>query len=59
MYLFKPKISAVPVEEEDYCLSELAELPIVIRYFEGNHLSMLDDPQLGEAINQYLQEGTP
>lgn len=54
VYLFRPKNVTVPFEAEDYCLSELAQLPIIIRYFEGNHLTMLQDPKLGEAIHEYL-----
>lgn len=55
VYLFKPKVTFIPEEEEDYCLSELTELPVEVRYFEGDHFTMLQNLELGHAINECLQ----
>lgn len=55
VYLFKPKVTFIQIDEEDYCLSELTEFPIEVKYFEGDHFTMLQDPELGRAINERLQ----
>lgn len=52
--LFKPKGSVTSTEAEDYGLSEITESLVQIRYLEGDHLTMLQDPKLGGAINKYF-----
>lgn len=52
--LFKPYLPSMELPEEDYGLSRFCFDPVEVRIFEGNHASMLENPDLAEAINSYF-----
>lgn len=49
--LVRPTEVAVVDIDEDYELSKLTEGTVQLRFIEGNHASMLDNPQLAQIIN--------
>ncbi|KAK9884293.1 hypothetical protein WA026_005245 [Henosepilachna vigintioctopunctata] len=52
--LFKPSTLSVTNFADDYKLSELCANLVEIRIFEGNHLTILENVEVGEAINGVL-----
>lgn len=56
VHLFKATVPTVTEIEEDYRLSELCHQPVDVRSFEGDHVSILDNPQLAVAVNDTLSE---
>lgn len=55
VYLCKPETVIVPVESDDYYLSELSHHPVTVRCFKGDHSTVLQNVDLGFAINSFLQ----
>lgn len=55
VYLCKPETVIVPVESDDYYLSELSQPQVIVRSFKGDHSTILQDVDLGVAINSFLQ----
>lgn len=55
VYLFTPKVAFEPEEVEGYCLLEHTEYPVEVKYLEGDHFTILQDSELGRAINECLQ----
>lgn len=52
--LFKPCLPSMELSDPDYGLSRFCYDPVEVRVFEGNHSSMLGNPELAEAINSYF-----
>ncbi|XP_044764578.1 fatty acid synthase-like [Coccinella septempunctata] len=52
--LFKPSTLSVQNFAEDYNLSRLCANLVEVRLFEGNHITILDNPSVAEAINEIL-----
>jgi fatty acid synthase, animal type len=50
--LVRPTEVSVIDIEEDYGLSRYTEQPINLKFIEGNHVTMLDNPKLGQIINE-------
>lgn len=53
VYLLKAKISVST--EKDYKLSKLCHRAVVVKVFEGDHLTILDNPRVAEEINQIIR----
>lgn len=51
--LFKPNQATLAMDH-DYLLQELCENPIEISTFEGNHLTITKNPQVGYAISNVI-----
>ncbi|XP_030748833.1 fatty acid synthase-like isoform X2 [Sitophilus oryzae] len=52
LVLLKPTLTSVVLKDADYGLSKLTETPVEVREFEGNHVSILENPGLAKAINE-------
>lgn len=52
--LIKPKLATVKNYDEDYKLSLHCVNPIEILYIEGNHQTVLQDPELADCTNEFL-----
>ncbi|XP_045465555.1 fatty acid synthase-like [Harmonia axyridis] len=52
--LFKPSTLSVQNFAEDYNLSRLCSNTVEVTLFEGNHITILDNPSVAEAINETL-----
>ncbi|KAK9875949.1 hypothetical protein WA026_011050 [Henosepilachna vigintioctopunctata] len=52
--LFKPSILSVQTLPDDYNLSRLCTKVAEVKIFEGNHISILENPSLAEAYNEIL-----
>ncbi|KAJ8969851.1 hypothetical protein NQ317_002334 [Molorchus minor] len=52
--LLKPKEEIVKDLPKDYGLSELFENPVEIQIFDGTHITILEDGELIDFINSYL-----
>lgn len=52
--LFKPYLPSMELSEEDYGLSRYCCDPVEVRAFEGNHVSVLANQDLAEAVNSYF-----
>jgi fatty acid synthase, animal type len=50
--LIRPTEVSVIDIDEDYGLSKYTEHPINLKFIEGNHLTMLENPKLGQIINE-------
>lgn len=48
----KPSEVSVTMEEEDYGVSEFARGPVQVKQLEGNHVTMLGNPELKQAIEE-------
>lgn len=57
VYLYKAKIQTISGLEEDFGLSELCHQKIQIKYFDGDHVSILDNQDIAQEINKQLQDG--
>ncbi|KAJ6625428.1 Fatty acid synthase [Pseudolycoriella hygida] len=56
--LIRPTEVAFTEIEEDYELSRFTEMPVTLKFIEGNHSSMLDNIKLADIVNQcdpYIQ----
>lgn len=49
--LFKPQLTSIDIESENYLLSDYCELPVQTKVFSGNHASVLENPDLADLIN--------
>lgn len=52
--LYKPTVSTVVDLAEDFNLGQFSEEKVEIKYFDGNHVSILDNPELAKEINKDL-----
>lgn len=53
--LFRPtEFIRIAQTEKDYGLSELVEAPVQVDFFDGNHISVLKNLSLSEAINDLV-----
>ncbi|KAH1010150.1 fatty acid synthase [Dendroctonus ponderosae] len=50
--LFKPTLVSIKLPEEDYGLSKYCNKPVEVRVFDGNHVSILDNVEVANAINE-------
>ncbi|KAJ8982149.1 hypothetical protein NQ317_011295, partial [Molorchus minor] len=57
--LFKPTEQALKDVPEDYGLSELFENPVEIHTFDGTHVSILENEELINGIDAYLNGDNP
>jgi fatty acid synthase, animal type len=48
--LVRPKLSSIRDIEEDYYLSEVCSKPIDVKFIEGDHITMLDSPEMLEIL---------
>lgn len=51
--LIRPTQASFTDIADDYELSNLATRPIDVRYVQGNHLSMLDNPEVAKIIDEF------
>ncbi|XP_076267679.1 fatty acid synthase-like [Rhynchophorus ferrugineus] len=54
LMLFKPEFKAIAINDDDYGLGEYTEQPVTVKTFNGNHVSMLEDSELAQEINDAL-----
>ncbi|CAG9769092.1 unnamed protein product [Ceutorhynchus assimilis] len=52
VYLFKPTLVSINTPDEVSGLTSLCALPIIVKQFDGNHLSVLENPELAQAVNE-------
>ncbi|XP_043067726.1 fatty acid synthase isoform X1 [Drosophila bipectinata] len=51
--LVRPAEVSLQDVEEDYCVSQLTSGKVTLKVIEGNHTTMLDNPILGQVINDF------
>lgn len=56
--LIKPKQPTVIWDAEDFGLSAFTQHPVDIVYVDGNHVTILDNPECAQAINDMFEENT-
>ncbi|KAJ8976879.1 hypothetical protein NQ317_001203 [Molorchus minor] len=54
--LYKPKIGSIRGLPEDYGLSEFCEKPLEVMTFEGNHVTILENEMVAEALNAIINK---
>lgn len=52
--LYKPTEISVKGEKEDYGLSDFVQGAVSVRYFEGNHFTILKNSDLRTSLNEFL-----
>lgn len=52
--LYKPSISTYTEAEEDLGWSAMCENPVIVKCFDGNHVTILNNELLAEEINSEL-----
>ncbi|KAL1501269.1 hypothetical protein ABEB36_006624 [Hypothenemus hampei] len=52
--LLKPTMVSTELSDADYGLSKYCEQPVDVKVFEGNHISILDNKEVADTINRYL-----
>lgn len=55
--LFRPSHGSLQNIEEDYGLSAIVEKPVEIAFYKGNHITILQNPEVGAAISESFKEG--
>ncbi|XP_060533831.1 fatty acid synthase-like [Cylas formicarius] len=55
--LLKPTHSSIEMDSEDYGLSKVCEHPVELKMFEGNHVTILENPEVWQAINHIVGGG--
>lgn len=56
--LIKPNQHTVLYDSEDFGLSAFTEHPVEITYVEGNHVTVLDNPECAKEINNTFVDNT-
>lgn len=54
--LYKAKTETISGLEEDFSLSEYCHRPVQIKYFDGDHVTVLHNEELAEEINRLFEE---
>lgn len=54
--LYRPEGATVQNIEEDYNLSKLTEKPVEVKFFKGNHLTILENVELAREIMEAASE---
>ncbi|XP_030748839.1 fatty acid synthase-like [Sitophilus oryzae] len=58
--LCKAKLSSVEVKDEDYGLGKISQYPVLVKEFDGNHVTVLENSDLANDINEkFWAENSP
>lgn len=52
VHLYRPISASLHNIAQDYGLSEVTEKPVNVTFFEGNHLTILENAEVAEAITK-------
>ncbi|XP_030748836.1 fatty acid synthase-like [Sitophilus oryzae] len=50
--LCRAKLSNVKLKDKDYGLEKISQYPVIVQEFDGNHVTMLKNPDLANQINE-------
>lgn len=53
-FLYKPTVATLADANEDFNLSDICNEPITIKYFDGDHVTILENDKLAADINRVL-----
>lgn len=54
--LLRPEAQSVHNVEDDYNISKIVGRPLVVKWFKGNHLSIRENLEVADYINEWLEK---
>ncbi|CAH0548596.1 unnamed protein product [Brassicogethes aeneus] len=55
-WLFKPTHNSMHILRDDYSLNEVVSNEVIVKLFEGNHVTILDNSDLGAFISKIIND---